>query len=387
MESVQASSSRGISFWIVSPVWPPKDSLTKIAGWMDKMEKTEILSKTINAPSEHEKSSVLKPVNAEQSLKKIQFEAQRRVSRPPVKPFIPPTDAAVQDDGIKRMKIEIGACVQSSTTQPEENSATTKPSRTINVGQKQFLSTKRSNLSSAFGVPQFGHMPRQQLSSQVPNPASNAWEDYFIRSSVPKLNFSEFSGDPLERPKWSQLFQATMQSANVNGSLKMNHSKTMVTTKSKVVIAGLGYTAEMCNVAWNVLVRKFGKPQMAKGCKCPNEENFSFVPMKRHDRTALINYARLVSSCVNVLTQFNYVGDISSEEVLQQNWLWAWKRSGALLWSKRTCINPDLRFSVSGSTIWPMFKMSCLCLRTRMRIAGIQATKKRPRAPYLQDQQ
>ena len=39
--------------------------------------------------------------------------------------------------------------------------------------------------------------------------------------------------------------------------------------------------------------------------------------MKRHDRAALINHARLVSSCVNVLTQFNYVGDISSEGVLE----------------------------------------------------------------------
>ena len=38
--------------------------------------------------------------------------------------------------------------------------------------------------------------------------------------------------------------------------------------------------------------------------------------MKPYDGGALIKYARIVSSCVNVLTQFNYVGDLYSEGVL-----------------------------------------------------------------------
>ena len=39
--------------------------------------------------------------------------------------------------------------------------------------------------------------------------------------------------------------------------------------------------------------------------------------MKPYDGAALIKYARIVSSCVNVLTQFNYVGDLNSEGVLR----------------------------------------------------------------------
>ena len=99
----------------------------------------------------------------------------------------------------------------------------------------------------------------------------------------------------------------------MDGSVKMNHLKTMVTGKVKEAIAGLGYTTEMYNVAWNVLVGNFGKPQTV--VKAQLKRIYSFLPMKPYDGAALIKYARTVSSCVNVLTQFNYVGDLNSEGI------------------------------------------------------------------------
>ena len=129
---------------------------------------------------------------------------------------------------------------------------------------------------------------------------SNARDDYYIRSSLPKLKLAEFSGDPLEWPEWSQLFQATVHAANMDDSVKMNHLKTMVTGKAKEAIAGLGYTAEMYNVVWNVLVRNFGKPEMVVNAQL--KRIYSFPPMKPYDGAALIKFARIVSSCVNVLT-------------------------------------------------------------------------------------
>ena len=150
-------------------------------------------------------------------------------------------------------------------------------------------------------------MPRQG-----PNFASNARDDHFIKSSLPKVKLSQFSGDPSEWPELSQLFQATVHAANKYDSVKMNHLKAMVTFKAKEAIAGLGYTAEMSNVACNVLVRNFGKPQNV--VKAQLERIYSFPPIKPYDKAALIKYARIVSSCLNVLTQFNYVGDLNSEE-------------------------------------------------------------------------
>ena len=98
---------------------------------------------------------------------------------------------------------------------------------------------------------------------------------------MPKLKLAEFSGDPLEWPEWSQLFQATVHAANIDDSVKMNHLKTMVTGKAKEAIAGLGYTAEMYNVAWNVLVQKFGKPQMVVNAQL--KRIYSFPPMEPYD--------------------------------------------------------------------------------------------------------
>ena len=42
----------------------------------------------------------------------------------------------------------------------------------------------------------------------------------------------------------------------------MNQLKTMVATKAKEAVAGLELTAEVYNVAWNVLVRNSGTPQL-----------------------------------------------------------------------------------------------------------------------------
>ena len=213
-----------------------------------------------------------------------------------------------------RTKTVIGVGSQRATTQPEVKFATSKPSMTLMANQSWVPPTNGGNPSRAFQVPQLENTKKQYMPSQGPNIVSNARDDYYIRSSLPKLKLAEFSGDPLEWPEWSQLFQATVHAANMDDSVKMNHLKTMVTGKAKKAIAGLGYTAEMYNVAWNVLVRNFGKPQMVVNAQL--KRIYSFPPMKPYDGAALIKFARIVSSCVNVLTQFNYVGDLNSEGVL-----------------------------------------------------------------------
>ena len=113
---------------------------------------------------------------------------------------------------------------------------------------------------------------------------------------MPKLKLAEFSGDPLQWPEWSLLFQATVHAANSNESVKMNHLKPMVTGKAKEAIAGLGYTAEMYNVTWNDLIRNFGKPQMVVNTQL--KRIHSFPPIKLSHGAAIMKYARIVSSCV-----------------------------------------------------------------------------------------
>ena len=99
----------------------------------------------------------------------------------------------------------------------------------------------------------------------------------------------------------------------MDDNLKLNHQKIMAAGKIKEAIVGLGYNAKMYNVAWNVLVRNFEKPQMV--VKAQLRRNHSFLSMKPYDGAALINFARILSSCVNFLTQFNYAGDLGSKGV------------------------------------------------------------------------
>ena len=313
IERTKVSSSCGSSFRSISPVGTPDDNLTKVSGWMDKTEEAENVASSINVPPGYQQTSVSAPVITVRSIHGGQCSAQVRDLKPSVQPTIS-TEAAVRDIGKDGTKTVIGTGSQRATAQPEVNFASSKPSITLSADPNRLPPAFGGIQSGAFQVPQLANTQKQNLPSQGPNFASNAKDDYYIRSSLPKLKLAEFSGDPLEWPEWSQLFQATVHAANMDDSVKMNHLKTMVTSKAKEAIAGLGYTAEMYNVAWNVLVRNFGKPQIVVNAQL--KRIYSFPPMKPYDGAALIKFARIVSSCVNVLTQFNYVGDLNSEGVL-----------------------------------------------------------------------
>ena len=277
IERAKVSSSRGSSLRSISPVGTPDDNLSKVSDWMDKTEETENVASLINVPSEHPQMSVSAPVITVQSMHGGQYSAQVRDLKPSVQPTIS-TEAAVRDIGKDGTKTVIGTGSQRATAQPEVKFASSKPSITLSGDPNRLPSTFGGFQSGAFQVPQLANTQKQSLPSQGPTFASNAKDDYYIRSSLPKVKLAEFSGDPLEWPEWSQLFQATVHAANIDDSVKMNHLKTMVTGKAKEAIAGLGYTGEMYNVAWNVLVRNFGKPQMVVNAQL--KRIYSFPPMK-----------------------------------------------------------------------------------------------------------
>ena len=302
------SSSCGSIFRSISPVGTPDDNLTKVSGWMDKTEELKIVDEcAICIPanvrlSTSDYSTIdawRTTLRASELLETVSETDHLTISR----------EAAMQGIAMDRTKTVIGAGSQRATAQPEVKFASSRPSMTLMAGQS-WLPTNGGIPDGKCQVPQFVNTEKQYMPSQRPNTASNARDDYFSRASLPKLKLAEFSGDPLEWPEWSQLFQAT----SLDDSVKMNYLKTMVTGKAKEAIAGLGYTAETYNVAWNVLVRNFGKPQMVANAQV--KRIYSFPPMKPYDGALLIKCARIVLSCVNVLTQFNYVGDLKSEGVL-----------------------------------------------------------------------
>ena len=240
--------------------------MTKVSDWMDKTEEAENVASSLNVPSVNPQTSVPAPVFTVQSTHGGQCSAHVGDLKPSVKLTIS-TEAAMRGIGKDRTKTVRDVGSQRAIAQPDVKFATSKPSMTLGGGQSWLPLTFGGIPSGAFQVPQLANTQKQYMPSQGPYIASSTKDDYFVRSSLPKRELAEFSGDPLEWPEWSQLFQATVHAANMDESVKMNHLKTMVTGKGKEAIAGLGLTAEMYNVAWNILVRNFGKPQLVVNAK------------------------------------------------------------------------------------------------------------------------
>ena len=94
----------------------------------------------------------------------------------------------------------------------------------------------------------------------------------------------------------------------------MSHLKTLVKGKAKAAIVGLGYSGVMYSAAWNALVTNSGRPQTVVNAQMKLIHFSPFI--KSHDSAAIIKYALLITTCVNVLKRFGFTGDLYSESVL-----------------------------------------------------------------------
>ena len=153
------------------------------------------------------------------------------------------------------------------------------------------------NFQSEFSV-----VPLTQMSTQV------------MHMSIPQLKISEFHGDPLEWPERSSFFTATTHNAPIDNNAETGHLKTLVKGKAKAAIAGFGYSGSMYTAAWNALVTNFGRPQTIVNAQMKLIHTTPFI--KSYDSAAIIKYAQLITTCVNVLKQFGFDGDLFSESVL-----------------------------------------------------------------------
>ena len=218
----KVSSSCGSIFRSFSPVDSLDDTLTKVSVWMDKTEEAENVAPSNNVPSVYQQTSVSAPVITVQSMHGGKGSALVRDLKPSVKPTIS-TEAmrGIEKDRTKTV-IDVGS--QRATVQPEVKFASSKPSMTLSADPHRLPPTFGGCIQSgAFQVLELANTQTQYLPSQGPIMASNVRDDYYIRSRLSKLKLADFSGDPLEWPEWSQLFQATVHAANIDDTVKMNH--------------------------------------------------------------------------------------------------------------------------------------------------------------------
>ena len=67
---------------------------------------------------------------------------------------------------------------------------------------------------------------------------------YSGSSSLPKLKLNNFDGNPPEWPEWSSMIIAAVDQQPIPDSEKMSHLKTLLTSKARSAVSGMGYSGQ-----------------------------------------------------------------------------------------------------------------------------------------------
>ena len=133
-------------------------------------------------------------------------------------------------------------------------------------------------------------------------------------SGLPKLKLTEFSGDPLEWPEWSGLFDVVVHQKPISDTEKMQYLKTSLTGQAKAAISGMGFSSQSYYHAWDILCEKYGRSDFIVNAQF--KKILTHPPVRHDDSTSIVKFANVVTNVVNTLTQLGYTSDLEAEAVL-----------------------------------------------------------------------
>ena len=131
---------------------------------------------------------------------------------------------------------------------------------------------------------------------------------------LPKWKLSQYNGDPLQRHEWYGQFISAIDSQSLNDDVKLTYLKTLVTDKTKTVIAEFTYCGAMYKKALRTLERKFGQPQAVVSAHLYKLS--SFQPLEMHNSDNIFNYLVCISGLVGVFKSLSYDSDLKSAALL-----------------------------------------------------------------------
>ena len=126
-----------------------------------------------------------------------------------------------------------------------------------------------------------------------------------------KLKLTEFSGDPLEWPAWSGLFDVVVHQKPISDTEKMQYLKTSLTGQAKAAISGMGFSSQSYYHAWNILSDKYGRSDVKVNAQF--KKIHTHPPIWHDDSTSIGKFANVVTNVVNTLTQLGYTSDLEAE--------------------------------------------------------------------------
>ena len=124
-------------------------------------------------------------------------------------------------------------------------------------------------------------------------------------SDLPKLKLTEFSGDPLEWPEWSGLFDVVVHQKPISDTEKMQNLKTSLTGQAKAAISGMGFSSQSYYNAWDVLCEKYGRSDVIVIAQI--KKIHTHPPMRHDDSASIVKFANVITN------QLGYTSDLESE--------------------------------------------------------------------------
>ena len=125
------------------------------------------------------------------------------------------------------------------------------------------------------------------------------------------LKLTEFSGDPLEWPDRSGLFDVIVHQKPISDTEKMQFLKTSLTGQAKAAISGMGFSSQSYYHAWDVLCEKYGRSDFIVNAQF--KKIHTHPPVRHDNSTSIVKFANVVTNVVNTLTQLGYTSDLESE--------------------------------------------------------------------------
>ena len=193
----------------------------------------------------------MKKLETKHQLLKEELELERKVKR---------TDLENND---VRSRATSARDKSPSNSTPKKRDVSDRASRiykllTSDRSTTRFELTPNGNRHSHFSRYRSSRFP-QSWSTKIKN-----W--YASSSSLPKLKLNNFDGNPLEWPKQSSMFIATVVQRPISNSMKMGHVKTLLTGRARSAISGMGYSGEFYGAARSVPERKLERQMTRDHC-------------------------------------------------------------------------------------------------------------------------
>ena len=150
---------------------------------------------------------------------------------------------------------------------------------------------------------------------------------------LPKLKLTEFSGDPLEWPEWSGLFDVAVHQKPISDTENMQYLKTSLSGQAKAAISGMGFSSQSYYHAWDILCEKYGRSDVIVNAQF--KKKHTHPPIRHDDSMSIFRFANVVKNVVNTLTPLRYTSDLEAEAGLSST---TRKRSRAKFNKKRNCV-------------------------------------------------